>query len=175
MTVVSPNPASVDYFLVESHSWHWSLSLDNINNLHMLSKCCQGWCGCRRVYLGLDHCQNLQFGSPILHISLTKVLGCIPPTWLDHFVKPHLLQPKTLHAVLYRFGDCAPHPARFIIITNLAVLGIIFIIFQVFPILLVVETYKITHTVSDSIQHLCKHCFRLSRCHSYVFSSCQTF
>jgi len=94
-----------------SHCRHFGLSSDNIKCLHMLSKCCRGWWGCRRVYSGLDSCQNLQFGGRILHISPMNVVGCIPRSQLGKFVKPHRLLPNPLHAVLYCFGDCAHHPA----------------------------------------------------------------
>jgi len=69
-------------------------------------------------------------------------------------------QPKALHAVLYRFGDCAHHPLRFIIFAQLAKLCIFFMIIFDIPILLFFGTCKIAQTVSDSIQHLRKCCFR---------------
>ena len=141
----------------------------------MLSKCCRGWCGCSRVYLELDNCQKLYFGSPMLHISLMELVGCVPPSRLPQFVKPHLLLLKTLHAVLYCFGDCDHHPARFITITQLAELCIFFIIFLVFTILLIVGTCKIAQTVSDSIQHLFKCCFGSSGCRPRAFSCSHIF
>jgi len=154
-----------------SHRWHFRLSSDDLRGLHMLSNCYQGWCGSSRVYLGLDNRQNLQFGCPIPHISFTKVVGCIPPSRLGQFVKSHLLLAKALHAVLYRFSDCAHHPARFIMSTEFAALCIFFIIFFVFPILLIIGTCKMAQTVCDSIQHLFKRCFRLPGCRATVFSS----
>jgi hypothetical protein len=69
-----------------SHYRHLHLSVDDIKGLQMLSKCCPGWCGCSCVYLGLETHWNLQFGSPILHITLKKVVGCIPPPgWVNLF------------------------------------------------------------------------------------------
>jgi len=83
-----------------SHCRHWRLSSEDIKSMHMLSKCCRRWSGCSHVYLGLNNHRNLQFGSPVLHIPLTKVVGCIPPTRLGQFVKLHLLLLKPLQAVL---------------------------------------------------------------------------
>jgi hypothetical protein len=121
--------------------------------------------------LGLDNRRNHQFGIPLPHISLTKVVGCIPPSRLGQFIKSHLLLPKPLHVVLYRFTDCAYYPARFIIITEFSELCIFFIIFLVFPNLLIIGTCKIAQTVSDSIQHPFKRCFGLSGGGAFVFSS----
>jgi len=90
-----------------SHLWLLWLSADNIKHLHKLSKCCQWWCGCSCVCLGFHNCWNLQFGHPILHISLTQVVRCIPPVRLCLLVKHHLPLPKTLHAVLDHFGGSA--------------------------------------------------------------------
>jgi len=155
-----------------SHCWHFRFSSYDLRSLNMLSNCYRGWCGCSRVYLGLDNRRNHQFGSLIPHISLTKVVGCIPPSRLGQFIKSHLLLPKALHAVLYRFSHCAHHPARFIIITEFAELCIFFIFFLVCSILLIIGTCKIAQTVSDSIQHLFKRSFGLSGCGAFVFSSC---
>ena len=134
----------------------------------MLSRCCRGWWGCRYDYLRPDNHLNFPFSCPVLHISLMKVVGCIPQSLLGQFVKPLLILPKTLHAVLYRFADCAHHPTRFVIITEIAKLSIFFMIFLVFPMLLIVGTCKIAQTVSDSIQHPSKRCFSLSSCSSYI-------
>jgi hypothetical protein len=68
---------------------------------------------------------------------------------LHQFVKPHLLQRKTLYPVLYHFGDFAHHPARFIIFVKLAKHCIIFIIL-VFPIFLILRTCKFAHIVSSA-------------------------
>jgi len=137
----------------------------------MLSKWFRGCCGCSRVYLGHDYCRNPQFGSPILHICLTEVVRCVPPSRLRQFVKPHLLLPKTLYALWYWFGDWAHHPARFVVITHLAELCMFFIIILVFAILLIAGTCMIAQTVSDCIQHLFKCCFGLSGCLPHDFSS----
>jgi len=158
-----------------SHCRHLRLSPDDVKCLHKLTKCCRRWCVYSHVYLGLDNCRNLQFGCHILHMSLTEVVGCVPPSWLLWSVKPHLLPPKTLHTVLYCFGDCAHHPARVIINTQLAKPCFFFIIFLVFPILLIVQTYKIAQSVSDCIQHLFKRFFGLAVCRSRIFSSTHIF
>jgi len=147
---------------------HLRLSEDDVESLHKLSKCCLGWCPCNHVSLWLDNCWNLQFSSPILHISLTEVGGCMPQSRLGQFVKPLLLLPKSLHAVLYCFGDPAHHPAWFVIVTQHDKLCIVFSIFFVIPILRIVRTCKITQTVSDSNEHLSKRFSRRSSCCSRV-------
>ena len=102
-------------------------------------------------------------------------MGCIPPSRLHQFVKPDLLLLKTGHVALYRFGDCAHHPARFVIFAQLAKICIFSIIFFVFPILLIVRTCKTAKTVSDSIQYLLTGCFRLYSCRSCRFNICHIF
>jgi len=125
---------------------------DDMKRLHKLSYC---W-GCRIccvfVRMRFDDCRNLQFSSAVPLILFTEVVGRIPPSQLCQFVKLHLLPPTSLHALLYRFRDCAHHPAGFIIFSQLALLCICIM----FPILLIVWTCKITQTVSNSIQHLLK-------------------
>ena len=49
------------------------------------------------------------------------------------------------------FGDCAHHPAGFIIFARLAQLCIFMIL--IFHIFLIIGTYKIAHNVSDSNNH----------------------
>ena len=68
-----------------------------------------------------------------------------------------------------RFGDCANHPARFIIFAQLAKLCNFLIIILVFPILLIFGTCKIPQTASNNIQLLLKCCFRLCGCRSCLF------
>jgi len=154
---------------------HMQLSTDDFRSVRMLSKCCRGRCGCSHVYLVFNNDRNVQFSSPILYISLTEILGCVPPSGLCQLVKPHLRLPNTLHAVLYCFSDCAHHPARFSIITQIAKLCIFLIIFLVFHIAFIVETCKIPQTVSDSIQHVFEECFGLSGCRPRTFSSSHIF
>jgi len=156
--------------LLRCHLWHLGLSGDNIKNLHKLSKCCQWWCGCCRICLRLHNSRNLQVSRPIHHISLREVVGCVHPSRLSQLVKPHLLLPKALHAALYRFGDCAHLPARFIIFTQLAKLWIFLIIILIFLILLILGTSKNAHTVSNRIQHLLNCCFMLCGCRSCLFN-----
>ena len=91
------------------------LSRDNIKNQHKLPESCQWWFGCCRVCLELYNRRDFRFRRSLLQISPTEVLGCVPSSWLRQFPKCHQLLTKALHAVLYRFGDCAHHPARFII------------------------------------------------------------
>ena len=158
-----------------SHCRHLGLSMDHFMSLHMLSQCCQRWCGCSHVDLVLDNRRNLQLGIAILHISVTVVVGCVPLSWLHQFVRPHLLLPNTLYVMLYCFGDFAHHPARFIFITQLAELCIFFFIFLLIPIMISIGTCKIAQSVSDSIQNHVQHYFRLSGCRPRAFSSSHTF
>jgi len=132
--------------LTRHHLRHLGLSGEEIKTQHKLSKYSRWRWGCCLGCLGLHNCRNLQFICPILHISLTELVGCVPPSQLHQFVKPHLLLPKALCAVLYRFADGVHPPARFIIFAQLAKLCIFFIIILVFPILFIFGTCKITQT-----------------------------
>jgi len=136
----------------------------------MLSKCCWWWCGCCRVRSRLHNCLNLQLSYHKLHNSLKEVVSSVPLSRLHQFVKPHLLLPKALHAVLYRSWDCDQLPARFIIFTQLAKLWIFLIIILDFSILLILGTCKIAQTVSDRSQHLVGWNFRLSSWRSCLFN-----
>ena len=82
------------------------------------------------ICLGLNDCWNVQFGHSVLLICFAEVVGCVPPSWLCQFVKLHLLLAKPLHAALYWFGDCADHPAGFVIFAQLALLCIIVFFFN---------------------------------------------
>ena len=126
------------------------------------------------IRLGLNHRWNLQFGRSVLLISSAEVVGRVPPSQFCQFVKLHLLLPKHRYAAFYRFGDCAHHPAGFIIFAQLALLCII-VFFFIFCILLIVGTCKIGQTVSDSIQHLFKCVFRLSGGQSCLFNIAHIF
>jgi len=137
--------------------------------LHKLSKCCWCWCYWIIVHLRLNECWNRQFGYAALLISFMEVLGCILPSRLCQLVKLHLLLPKPLDVLLHRFGDCAHHPAGFVIFAQLALLCLFIIL--IFPILPIVRTGDIAQTVSDSNHHPKKRCFTLSGCQSRVFSS----
>jgi len=121
------------------------------------------------ICLGLHNCRDLQFSRPVVRISLTEVVGRIPPVWMSQFVKSHLLLPKAFHSVLYRVGDCAHHPAGFVIFAQVAKLCIYFIIILILPILLIFGTCKIAQTVSESIQHFHTCCFRLCGCSLCLF------
>ena len=59
------------------HCRHLQLSPEDVNSLHKLSKCFRGWYGCIHVHLGFNNCRNLQFRSPIHHISPTEVDACV--------------------------------------------------------------------------------------------------
>src|SRR5882757_3145972 len=130
---------------------HLRYSRDNVKPLHKLSNCCWWRCRSAIICLWLNDNRNPQFGCAVLLISFTEVVGCILPSRLCQFINLHRLLPKALHALLDRFGDCAHHPAGFIIFTQLA-LHCLFIL--IFPILPIVGTCKITQTVSDSSHHL---------------------
>jgi len=147
---------------------------DDINGLHMLSECCRWQCGCSQISLVFENCWKLQFGCPILHSSLTIVVGRVPPSRLRQFIKPHLLLLNTLHAVLDGFGHWTHHPAGFVIFAQLMQLWI-FSIILIFTILLIAGTYKIAQTVSDSIQHLLKCFLRLFGCQYRFFNISHTF
>jgi len=98
---VAPNQASFDYFPVEislaAHGIVWGPYQEPETALQMLSV---------MVWLlssqsGCHNCRNLHFSRPILHIALTELVDYVPPSRLCQIVKPHLLLPKALHAVLY--------------------------------------------------------------------------
>jgi len=116
----------------------------------------------------LNDCRNPQFGCAGLLISLTEEVRCILPSRLSQFVELHLLLPKPLHALLYRFSDCAHHPAGLVIFAQLALLSLFIIL--IFPIFPIVGTCKITQTISDSNQQLLKRRFGLSGRQSREFS-----
>jgi len=168
VTVVSPNPASFDYFLVEKSLPVFALVCGRYQESAYAPQILSGMVWLQSDLFGVENRWNLQFGTPILHISLMEVVGCVPPYRLGQLIKPYLLLPKTLHAMLYCFEYLAHHPASIIIITQLAELCIFFIIFLVFPTLLIVGTCKIAQTVSDSIEHLFKRCIGLSGCHPSI-------
>jgi len=164
------NRASLDYFPVETslaafvivRGWYQdpAYAVQMLSVMVWLLSC----------LLGLHNCRNLQLSCPALHVSLTEVVSHIPPSRLRQIVESHLLLQKALHGLLYRFGHCAHHPARFVIFGLFVNLCIFFIIIFIFPFLLNIGTCKIAPTVSGSIQHLLKCCFRLSNCRSWLFN-----
>jgi len=105
--------------------------------------------------------------------SFTEVVIWGFPSWMCQFVKFYLLQPKSIHVLLYCFGDRAHHPAWFIIFMQLALLFLFIIL--ILPILPSVGTCKIAQTVSDNNHHLMKRLFWLSGCVSRVFSCYSNF
>jgi len=107
---------------------------DNVKTLHKLCKCCR-WMRRSVVIRSLQKdCRNPHFGCAVLLISFTEVVGCILPSRLSQFVELHLLLPKPLNVLLYRFSDCAHHPAGFVIFAQLALLSLfIILIFPIFP------------------------------------------
>jgi len=114
-----------------------------------------------------------QLPEPSIWICHTPYLiyrsvGCMLPSRLCQLVKLHLLLSKSLHALLHRVGDCAHHPAGFVIFAQLALLCLF--INLIFPILPMVGTCKFTQTVSDINRHLKKRFFALSGHLSRVFS-----
>jgi len=148
--------------------WHLRYSEDNVKILNTLAK----WCLCRWrsviIHWRLNDCHNPQFGCTVLLISFTEVVGCILPSKLCQFSKLHLLRPKPLHALLNCFGDCAHHPARFLIVAQLGLLcPFVTLIIPIFPI---VRTCMITQTVSDSNHHLLKSLFGHYDCQFRNFS-----
>jgi len=116
----------------------------------------------------LNNWWNLNFRCDVLLISFTEVVGCGPPSRWCQFVKRHLFLPKRLEALLYHFGDCAHHPARFATFAQLALLCLFIIL--IFPILPIVGTCKITQTLPGRHRHLLQPAFGLSGCQSRDFS-----
>jgi len=90
--------------------------------------------------LGLHNRRKIEFSGPMIQICLTEVVGCVRSSRLRQFVKHHPPLPNAFHAVLYRFGDCAHHPAWFIIFAPRAELEFFFIMILVFPNLLIFGT-----------------------------------
>jgi len=152
---------------------HWQYSRDNLKIFHKLSKC--WWCRWRNIIirLQLNDSRNDELGCNVLAISFREVVGCILVSWLWQFVKLHLLLPKPLHALLYRFGDCAHYPARFVIFTQLALLCLFSIL--ILSILPHVGTCKITLCVYNSSHHLVKSLFGVSVCQSRNFNMLHMF
>jgi len=142
---------------------------DNVRTLHKRSKC--WWWRCQSVIicLRLNDCRNPQFRCAVHLISFTEVVGCSLPTRLSQFVELHMLLPNPLHALLDHFGDCAHHPAWFVILAQLAQLSLLLIL--IVPILPIVGTCNITESVSDSNQLLLKCYFGLSGGQSRNFST----
>jgi len=141
---------------------------DNVQTLHKLSKCSRWRQQSVIVCLWLNDCWNPQVRCAVHIISFTEVVGCILPSQLSQFVELHLLLPKPIHALLYRFIDCAYHPSGFV---NLAQLSLpTHIIILIFPILPIIGTYKITQTVSNGNQHLLNRLLRLLGRQSCNFS-----
>jgi len=141
---------------------------DNVKTLHQLSKCSR-W-RCRRVIIHsrLNDWRNPQFRCAKLHISFTEVVGCILPARFSQFVRLHLLLSKPLHVLLYRFGDCANHPAGFVLFAQLALLSLYIRLILLF--LPIVGPCKISQTVSDRNQHLLNSLLRLSGLEGRDFS-----
>ena len=158
-----------------SHLRHLQFSGYTIKSLHRLTRCRQCRSGHIIFRLRLNPSWNLQFGHPVLLISLTEVISRVSPGRLCQFVKLHLVLPTTLHAMLYHFGDWPYHLAGFVIFTQLPLLRTFFIMILLFPILLSVGTCKIARTISDGVEHLFKCCFRLGCCQSRHFSVSHIF
>jgi len=118
-----------------SHLCHLRFSGDTIKSLHCLAECHRCEWGCIIICLRLNNIQNLHFCPSVLLMSLTEVVGWVSPAWLGQFVKLNLRPPEMLHVMLHHFGDCAHHPAGFVIFAQLAQLWILFIIILIFPIL----------------------------------------
>jgi len=141
---------------------HLRYPVDNIKTHYQLSECC--WCKCSRIIIRLwyNDCRNHQFRCAVLPVSVTETVSWVPPSRLCQFDKLCLLLPKALHTLLYRYVDCAHHPAGFIIFAQLALLCLF--IMLIFPIIPIFGTCKIAQTVSDIHNHRLKHPFGLSGC-----------
>jgi hypothetical protein len=140
--------------------WHLGCTGENLFTLQKLSRSSR----CRyysiMICLRLNDGLNPEFRCAILRISFMEVVGCILLSQLCQFVKFHLLLPTPFHALLYCCGDCAHHPAGFVIFPQLALLYLLIIF--IFPINPIVRTSKTTQSVSDSSRHLGNRLFRLS-------------
>jgi hypothetical protein len=172
---VSPNPASFDNFPVEMSLAAFGIVWGRYRQPALALQMLSGMVWLQPCLLGLPNCRNLHFSCPGLHLSLTDVVGRIPPSWLHQFFKTHLLLLKALNLVLYRFGGCAHQPAWFVLFAHRGKPCISFIIILVFPILLILGFCKIAQTVSDSIQHLLKRYFRLCGCPMSLFNNSHMF
>ena len=128
---------------------------DHVKTLHMLCKCCRRRCWSAIIHFRVNDCPNPQMECAVILTSFTEAVSCFLLSRLSQFVKPYLHVPKPLHALLYCSGDCAHHPAGFVILVQLALLSLFIIL--IFPIHSIIGTCKITQTVSDSNQHLLKH------------------
>ena len=125
--------------------------------------------------LRLNDCQNLQFGCWIHHSSQREVLGHFSPSRLCKFVKLDLRKLKPVYAMLYPCGDCAHHPARFVIFAQLAQLCIIVSIILFFQILPIIGSCKIALIIADRVRHRHKCCLGFSGCQSHLFSISHIF
>jgi len=116
-------------------------SRDDIKSLHKLYTCCQWWCGRSHVCLGHENCQNLHLGRTVQLLSIPEVVGCVPPSLWHQSIEHHHFLTKFRHAALDRFGECARHPAGFVIVARRAQLSS-FIINLIIPILLFVRPWR---------------------------------
>lgn len=133
-------------------------------------KCRQCCCNISHRSFVLHNYWNPQFSRPVINISLSDLVGAVPPSPLSQFGKPHLVPLETLNAILYYFDSYVHHPARISIFTPLSKLLIYFIVFLVFPILIIIWMGTITQTVSTCVQHYLYCLFRHSGCQSRLFS-----
>lgn len=143
-------------------------SRDNGMTHQPLSKLCRYRCCCMIIRLRPDDCQIPQVRWGVFRISSMEVIGCVLPSRLIHFLKLHLDQFVPQHALPHHLGDNAHHPARFVIIAQLALLCRSIILMR--PVRPIVGTCKITRTVSASSQCLPECLFGLSAHQSGVFS-----
>jgi len=155
VTMLSQNQAPYDYFLVEKSLAAFVIFRESYQESPYAIQMCCWRCAWKCICFGRNDCRNLQFCCPVHSISFREVVGRLPPSWLCEFVKPHLLLPKSVQAVLYWFRDFAHHPAGFVIFAQLAQLCI-FIIFLMISVLMLVGSSKIAQTVPDTSQHLFK-------------------
>jgi len=85
-------------------------------------------------------------------IVFTDVDCCSRTSQLYQLLELYLLLCNSLHAQLYHFGQFAPHPARLVILAQLAVLS--FFIMLIFPYHPIFETMTILETAADCNQYL---------------------
>lgn len=160
---------------LRSHWWNFQRFRAAIDSHHMLPKCRWSWQGCLIFCLWLNYSRWLQFGCPVLHISLTEEFGRVSLALSRQFVKIYRLLASRLNSILYICGHCAHHPAGLAIFALSTQLMMIFVIILVLPILSIAGACKLAQAISNSVQHLIEWCFRLCGCHSRLFSISHIF
>jgi len=147
---------------------HLPYSVDNVKTPHKLSICCPCRCHCITMSLWVNSSWNMQFICAVYFISFTEVVCWILLSWVCSFVKLYLHSQKPPQGLLCYSGQCANYPAGFFIVAHQA-LRCLFNI-QIFPMLPIVGSCKITESVLDSDDYLHRSLFGLMVSQSCIFS-----